>query len=95
MLVITDYNATEDQIAGRKGIILTARVHPGETTASFIMEGIIDFLVSADSKARKLRELFVFKIIPMLNADGVIVGNTRTSVNGLDFNREWQQANAK
>ena len=25
----------------------------------------------------------------MLNIDGVVVGNTRTAINGLDFNRCW------
>ena len=36
-----------------------------------------------------LREKFVFKIIPMLNPDGVICGNTRTSLSGFDLNRVW------
>lgn len=30
----------------KKAIILTARVHPGETNSSYIMEGIIKFLTS-------------------------------------------------
>jgi len=28
-------------------IILSARVHPGETVSSFVMKGIIDFLTSS------------------------------------------------
>jgi len=41
-----------------------------------------EFLVSDEEKAEKLRNTFVFKIIPMLNPDGVIVGNYRSSLIG-------------
>lgn len=34
----------------------------------------MEFLVSEDPVARLLRENFIFKIIPMLNPDGVING---------------------
>lgn len=34
----------------------------------------MEFLVSSDPVAKLLRESFVFKIIPMLNPDGVING---------------------
>lgn len=66
----------------RKAIILTSRVHPGETNASYVMDGVLDYLVSDDPKAIFLRDAFVFKIIPMLNPDGVIVGNYRCSLSG-------------
>ena len=38
------------------------------------MKGALEFLVSSDPVARLLRENFIFKIIPMLNPDGVING---------------------
>ena len=38
-----------------------------------------------------LRRVFVFKIIPMLNPDGVIIGNYRCSLAGLDCNRQYQK----
>ena len=31
----------------------------------------------------------VFKVVPMLNPDGVINGNTRASLAGVDLNRCW------
>ncbi len=74
-----------------KVIILTARVHPGETVSSFKIQGIIDFLISADTQAQILRDNFIFKIIPMLNPDGVINGNYRCSLAGCDLNRRWKQ----
>ena len=54
--------------------MITARVHPGESNASWVMKGTLEFLVSNDPVARLLRENFIFKIIPMLNPDGVING---------------------
>jgi murein tripeptide amidase MpaA len=71
----------------RRAVILTSRVHPGESNASFVIEGTLQYLVSEDQGARYLRDNFVFKIIPMLNPDGVIVGNYRCSLAALDLNR--------
>lgn len=54
--------------------MITARVHPGESNASWVVKGTLEFLVSEDPVARLLREAFIFKIIPMLNPDGVVSG---------------------
>lgn len=71
-------------------IVISARVHPGETTASWSMQGFLDFILSSHYKAQELREKFVFLIVPMLNPDGVINGNNRTSLSGHDLNRNWR-----
>lgn len=41
------------------------------------LPGVIDFLVSNHPIAKILREHLVFKIVPMLNPDGVYLGNYR------------------
>lgn len=66
---------------------MNARMHPGETHASWLLQGIIRFLISPHSKARELRNRAIFKIIPILNVDGVISGNYRASFAGADINR--------
>ena len=38
-----------------------------------------------------LRDNFVFKIVPMLNPDGVFAGNYRCNSLGLDLNRRWHE----
>ena len=63
-------------------MFISARVHPGESNSSWMMKGIIDFLVSSEPEAILLRDNFVFKIVPMLNPDGVINGNYRCSLVG-------------
>lgn len=40
-----------------------------------------------------LRKNFVFKIVPMLNPDGVRYGNYRCSLLGVDLNRRWDKPN--
>lgn len=54
------------------------------------MKGVIDFLVGDSPEAVDLRDKFVFKIIPMMNPDGVINGNYRCSLAGCDLNRRWK-----
>jgi len=39
-----------------------------------------------------LRTKFIFKIVPMLNPDGVIHGNYRANLAGIDLNRIWDTA---
>jgi murein tripeptide amidase MpaA len=48
-------------------------VHPGETPASWMMKGILDFLTSSSPAAMHLRQEFVVFIVPVLNPDGEFV----------------------
>ncbi|XP_067236192.1 cytosolic carboxypeptidase 4 isoform X1 [Chanodichthys erythropterus] len=77
------------QLRNRPCVVLTARVHPGESNASWVLKGTLEFLCSSDPVAESLREAYIFKIIPMLNPDGVINGNNRCSLTAEDLNRQW------
>uniref|UniRef100_A0A452IVJ2 Cytosolic carboxypeptidase 1 n=1 Tax=Gopherus agassizii TaxID=38772 RepID=A0A452IVJ2_9SAUR len=81
------------QFRNRPYIFLSARVHPGETNASWVMKGTLEYLMSNNPTAQSLRESYIFKIVPMLNPDGVINGNHRCSLSGEDLNRQWQNPN--
>ncbi|XP_075455093.1 cytosolic carboxypeptidase 1 isoform X1 [Ascaphus truei] len=82
------------QFRNRPYIFLSSRVHPGETNASWVMKGTLAFLMGSSAAAQSLRETYIFKIVPMLNPDGVINGNHRCSLSGEDLNRQWQYPNA-
>ncbi|XP_036391733.1 cytosolic carboxypeptidase 4-like isoform X2 [Megalops cyprinoides] len=77
------------ELRKRPCVVLTGRVHPGESNASWVMKGTLDFLCSSDPVAESLREAYIFKIVPMLNPDGVINGTHRCSLSGGDLNRQW------
>ncbi len=75
----------------KKGVVISARVHPGESVGSWMMKGVLDFITDPnDWEAQILRDNYIFKIIPMLNPDGVINGNYRCSLAGCDLNRRWK-----
>lgn len=86
LVTITDFSNPE-LMKDRKVIVMQARVHPGETNPSWIMHGVIKHLISKDPVAKDLRERYIFKLIPMINPDGVVFGNYRTSYLGKDMNR--------
>lgn len=90
LLTITSPSVSPDEAQTKRCIVVSARVHPGETNGSWMMKGLLDFLISDSSDAQILRDVFVFKIIPMLNPDGVIVGNYRCSLSGRDLNRNYK-----
>ncbi|KAL0490549.1 cytosolic carboxypeptidase [Acrasis kona] len=95
LLTITSFMCDPQSLKNRKGVVISARVHPGESNASWMMKGVIDFLTGPSLDAKILRDNFVFKIVPMLNPDGVINGNYRCSLAGFDLNRRWNDCNPK
>ena len=75
----------------KKYAIIGARVHPGESNSSYMMQGFIKYLLGDSHQAKQLRKRVVFKIVPMINIDGVIIGNYRTSMAGNDLNRRYMK----
>eukprot|EP00471_Norrisiella_sphaerica_P002465 CAMPEP_0184482694 /NCGR_PEP_ID=MMETSP0113_2-20130426/4273_1 /TAXON_ID=91329 /ORGANISM="Norrisiella sphaerica, Strain BC52" /LENGTH=1184 /DNA_ID=CAMNT_0026862581 /DNA_START=101 /DNA_END=3655 /DNA_ORIENTATION=- len=90
LLTVTDFECTEVPIIDRPIVFLSSRVHPGEANASWVMKGLLEYLTGSSKEAIYLRKKIVFKIIPILNPDGVINGNYRCNLSGLDLNRHWE-----
>ncbi|KAL7047706.1 hypothetical protein ACKWTF_003085 [Chironomus riparius] len=74
----------------KKIIFISSRVHPGETPSSFVLNGFLNLLLDRKSQiASMLRKMYVFKIIPFLNPDGVYNGLYRSDTLGHNLNRVY------
>ena len=91
ILYITNYNCSMSDLNSRQSIIFTARVHPGETSGSYVIESVINNLLNNSNLSNLLLNKYIFKIIPMLNPDGVIHGHYRNNILGKDLNRMWHE----
>ncbi|XP_021377487.1 uncharacterized protein LOC110465752 isoform X17 [Mizuhopecten yessoensis] len=90
LVTVTNFENSKEEQDMKQVIVVTARVHPGESQASWMMKGLLDFITGPDPGAKQLRNVFIFKVVPMLNPDGVIVGNYRCSLAARDLNRNYR-----
>ena len=90
LLTLTAPKSHGRSLKHRPAIVLSARIHPGETPSSFLLEELIRILCSGNEASKQLLGLYIFHFIPMINPDGVLLGNYRSCVEGVDLNRRWQ-----
>ncbi|MDR6964547.1 M14 family metallopeptidase [Shewanella putrefaciens] len=75
----------------KRNIWITARQHPGETMAEWLVEGLINRLLdNYCPTAKSLLDKANFYIVPNMNPDGSVRGHLRTNAVGVNLNREWQ-----
>lgn len=88
---ITYFRVTDASVpnAGKLGVWVIARQHAAEVTGSYTMEGFMDFLLSSEMDARAVRAGAILHIVPMMNPDGVVIGNYRNNSAGVNLNRVW------
>lgn len=81
----------QDEQNSKRSIWITARQHPGETMAQWLVEGLVLRLIDEhDAIARALLDSSVFYVVPNMNPDGGARGHLRTNALGVNLNREWQ-----
>lgn len=79
-----------DNVANKRNIWITARQHPGETMAEWLVEGLLYSLLDGDNATGKaLLEKANFYIVPNMNPDGSVRGHLRTNAVGTNLNRAW------
>ena len=80
----------------RKTVWVVGRQHPGESMASWWMEGFLARMLDPhDALARRLRAAAVFHVVPNMNPDGSFRGHLRCNATGANLNREWLEPTAE
>lgn len=75
----------------KKAVLIDGRQHPGEPLGSYVIESLILQILCPGIIGETLRDNFIFYICPMLNPDGVLMGNQRYNSQCLDLNRIWKE----
>ncbi|MDD2538130.1 MAG: M14 family zinc carboxypeptidase [Bacteroidales bacterium] len=86
MLTITDPAVPEDF---KHRIWIHARVHPGESPASWQLDGLLDGLTEDSPEGREYRRRSVFYVVPFANPDGVYGGYSRSNARGINQEINW------
>lgn len=69
-------------------IWIIGRQHAFECVASYVMEGMIEYLLSTQCDSKILKK-FIFKIVPMVDVESVYHGQSGRMALPRDFNRDW------
>jgi hypothetical protein len=88
MITITDSNYNDSE--KHKVFILGGQHVCGEEQGVWNSRGIIEYLLNETNEtAARLRQDYIFEIVPLMDAFASVTGRGRYSLNWLDPNRQW------
>jgi len=81
--------AFDSNAAASEVLLLVGRQHPPEVSGAFAFFSFTETIFGDSDLARRFRARFRVIAIPLLNPDGVVGGNWRHNLAGIDLNRDW------
>ena len=67
-------------------------MHPSEVASSYVLQGILNYVLKKRKRSNSFLKDTVLLIVPMLNPDGVFNGYTRLDTNGFNLNAHYKFA---
>lgn len=75
---------------GKPWFVIIGRQHPPEVTGALALMHFSNELLFSDAAVlERLRSEFNILLVPLMNPDGVALGNWRHTAGGVDLNRDW------
>ncbi|MCA9120650.1 MAG: zinc carboxypeptidase [Planctomycetaceae bacterium] len=75
----------------RSAVWVQARQHAWEAGSSWVCQGFIDWLVSNDPRAERLRNNTTVTVVPIMDVDNVAIGAGGKNQVPQDHNRDWSE----
>ena len=82
-------HAFDSNAESREVLFLVGRQHPPEISGAFAFFAFTETVLGDSDLAQQFRARFRVIAIPLLNPDGVVGGNWRHNLGGVDLNRDW------
>jgi len=86
-------NIYKDNPKGKDIIVLLTRQHPPEVTGYYAFQYFLETILGDSDLANDFLNKYHVLAFPLLNPDGVDLGNWRHNSNGVDTNRDWSEYN--
>ena len=71
------------------GVWVQARQHAWESGSSWVCDGLVEWLVSSDPRAKSLRQRAAVTVVPIMDIDNVAGGAGGKNQKPQDHNRDW------
>ncbi len=78
---------------GKDIIALLTRQHPPEVTGYFAFKSFLETILNDSELSNKFLSKYHILAFPIMNPDGVDLGNWRHNAGGVDMNRDWSVYN--
>ena len=76
---------------GKDVIILLTRQHPPEVTGYYAFQNFLSTILNDVELSENFLDRYHVLAFPILNPDGVDLGNWRHNAGGIDLNRDWSK----
>lgn len=73
----------------RHAIWIQARQHAWESGSSWVARGFVEWLISDDDRAERLRKTSTIFVVPVMDVDNVTIGAGGKNESPHDHNRDW------
>ncbi|MBS9463171.1 hypothetical protein KIM67_12205 [Flagellimonas sp. 389] len=88
--VLDIYKGTKEE---KPIVVLMTRQHPPEVTGFFAYQFFMETVLNESELSNKFLENYRVLAFPIVNPDGVDMGNWRHNGGGIDLNRDWSVYN--
>jgi hypothetical protein len=83
------FDICKGDVKGKNIIVLLTRQHPPEVTGYYAFQSFLETILSDSALANEFLSKFHILAFPIMNPDGVDLGNWRHNAGGVDLNRDW------